>query len=301
MEVRQLSAFVAVAEEGGFTAGARRLGVVQSAVSTAIRSLEHDLGHALFERTTRRVALTDAGRALLPEARRALAAVDAARDAVDAVGGGLRGTVRLGAMHARMLHPVRLPELLVRFRADHPGVEIRLLHGPTSAEKLRLVRDGRLDLALVGEGGPAPPGIRYVPLKRDAMHLLCHRDHPLAARSGVTLADLSGEAFVDGPPGSASRATSDAAFAAAGVARTVAYEINDTHGMVDLVAAGLAVAILPPAVARDLPDVRCVALRPPVPVLRVSLALPANRPLGAAAGDLAARISDAHGGVGTWA
>jgi DNA-binding transcriptional LysR family regulator len=122
------------------------------------------------------------------------------------------------------------------------------------------------------------------------MHLLCHRDHPLAAHGDVALADLDGEAFVDGPVGSASRATNDAAFAATGAVRTVAYEINDAHGMVDLVAAGLAVAILPPAVAEDAPDVRCVALRPPVPMLEIALALPANRPLGAAADDLAARI-----------
>jgi molybdate transport repressor ModE-like protein len=290
MELRQLAMFVAIAEEGSFTAAARRVGIVQSAVSTTVRALERELGHELFERTTRGVALTDAGEALLPEARRALAAVEAARDAVDAVRGGLRGTVRLGAIHALMLAPIRLPALLARFRADHPRVEIRLVHGPTSTEKVRQVRDGGLDLALVGLAPPPPAGVTFTSLKSEAMQLACHRDHPLAARTAIDLAELSDEAFVDGPPGSASRATTDASFAAAGLTRTVGYEINDTGGMVELVASGLAVAILPPSVAADVEAIAFIALRRPAPVMQVSLAMPGNRPIGAAARALAARI-----------
>src|SRR5919198_245380 len=98
MELRHLATFVAVAEEGSFTRAAGRLHVVQSAVSAAVRALERELGVTLFDRSTHRVELTDAGRALLPEARRTLAAAAAARDAVDQLRGGLRGTVRLGMM-----------------------------------------------------------------------------------------------------------------------------------------------------------------------------------------------------------
>jgi len=290
MELRQLTVFVAVAEEGTFTAAARRVGVVQSAVSTAISSLERELGEPLFERTTRHVALTDAGRALLPEARGTLAAARAARDAVDAVRGGLRGTVRLGAMHAQVLRPLRLPALLARFRFEHPQVEIRLEHGSTSAEKARQVRDGRLDLALVGLAPPAPAGVVFAALKREAMALVCHRDHRLAEEAAVELATIGAETFVDGPPGSGSRTTTDAAFAAAGLARSVAYEINDTSGMVDLVGASLAVAVLPPVVAIGDDELRCVPIRPGAPVLHVSLVAPANRPIGAAAAALAAHI-----------
>lgn len=290
MELRQLAAFVAVSEEGGFTAAARRIGVVQSAISTAVRGLEAELEQRLFERTPRSVTLTDAGTALLPEARAVLAAVDAARDAVDAVGGGLRGTVRVGAMHALVVRPLRLPELLARFRADHPKVDIRLQHGPTTVEKLRLVRDGRLDLAIVGTTGTPPSGVSYLPLKRETSHIACHRDHPLAGRDAVALAELTGETFVDGPPGSASRTTNDAAFAAAGLTRTVAYEINETGGMVDLVVAGLGVAVLPPSVVEGNEAITSVPLGPAAPVLHVSLALPANRPPGAAAADLARRM-----------
>lgn len=291
VEVRQLAMFVAVAEEGSFTAAARRRGVVQSAASTAIRTLEAELEQPLFERTTRGVALTDAGIALLPEARRALAAFDAARDAVDAVRGGLRGTVRLGVMHALALRPMRIPDLLAQFRTDHPQVELRLLHGPTSTEKANHVRDGRLDLALVGLAPPAPPGVVFAPLKSEPMQLACHRDHPLARHDAIALGDLCKETFVDGPPGSGSRRTTDAAFAAAGLERSVAYEINDTSGMVDLVSAGLATAILPSGVGADRDEIRFVPIRRGAPVFHVSLAMPGNRPLGAAARALATRIT----------
>jgi DNA-binding transcriptional LysR family regulator len=290
MELRQLAIFVAVVEQGSFTAAAKRLGLVQSATSTTVRTLERELDERLFERTTRRVELTDAGRALLPEARKALAAADAAREAVDAVRGGLRGAVRLGTMHARILGPIRIPALLADFRAEHPHVEIRLLHGPSSMEKLGQVRDGQLDLALVGLASPPPAGVEYVGLSSEPMQLACHHGHALAHRDSVDIGSLIKETFVDGPPGSASRVTTDAAFAALGLTRTVAYEINDTSGMVDLISAGLAVAILPPRVARDGDAVRFIPFAAGAPTFHLSLALPANRPLGAAARELGARI-----------
>ncbi|MEA2443482.1 MAG: hypothetical protein QOJ12_774, partial [Thermoleophilales bacterium] len=95
MELRHLATFVAVAEEGSFTRASDRLHIVQSAVSAGVRTLERELGAALFDRTTHQVELTDAGHALLPEARTTLAAARAAREAVDQVRGGLRGTVTL--------------------------------------------------------------------------------------------------------------------------------------------------------------------------------------------------------------
>src|SRR5579859_2695158 len=103
MELRQLEHFVAVAEERSFTRAAARLHLVQSTLSVSIKSLERELGGRLFDRTTHRVTLTDAGQALLAEARNALAAVDAARDAVAAAHGGLRGTVRVGIMRSLTL------------------------------------------------------------------------------------------------------------------------------------------------------------------------------------------------------
>ena len=101
MELRQLAAFLAVAEEGSFTRASDRLHIVQSAVSANVRNLERELDARLFDRTTHTVKLTDEGHALLPEARATLQAATAARDAVDGVRGGVRGTVMLGTMQAQ--------------------------------------------------------------------------------------------------------------------------------------------------------------------------------------------------------
>ena len=96
MDLKQLEYFVAVAEELNFTRAAERLYAVQSTVSSGIRSLETELKATLFDRSTRQVSLSAAGRAFLPEARAALAALERARESVQEVSGGLRGSVRIG-------------------------------------------------------------------------------------------------------------------------------------------------------------------------------------------------------------
>src|ERR1700735_3280191 len=124
VELRHLEYFVAVAEELSFTRASRRLHVVQSGVSSALQGLERELGALLFERDRHRVALTNAGQALLPEARATLAAAQAARDAVSEARVGLRGTVTVGTMLST--GPLDLPGLLGRFHASHPDVAVRL-------------------------------------------------------------------------------------------------------------------------------------------------------------------------------
>ena len=121
--------FVAVAEEGSFTRAADRLHVVQSAVSAGVRNLERELDARLFDRSTHKVALSDAGRALLPEARATLAAAAAARDAVDAVRGAVRGTIMLGNLQAQGMRSVEVAGMLAQFRSEHPGVEIQIRQG----------------------------------------------------------------------------------------------------------------------------------------------------------------------------
>src|SRR5271155_2936066 len=98
VELRQLSHFVAVAEEGSFTRAARRLNYVQSALSVSVQALERELGVRLFERTTHRVTLTGPGAEILPAARRTLTAAEETRDIAAAVKGVLRGRLRVGIM-----------------------------------------------------------------------------------------------------------------------------------------------------------------------------------------------------------
>lgn len=282
MELRQLKALVAVAEEGSFTRAARRLNIVQSAVSAAIRTLERELDTLLFERTTHHVALTDAGAALVPEARRTLAAAAAARDAVDQARGGLRGTVTLGTLQAQAMRAVTLAELIAAFRDKHPDVEVRLRQGG-SLETAAAVRDGKLDLALVGIGGKGPSGVELVPLTREPMQLVCSTSHPLAGRRSVELDLLVDEPFAELPQGWGTTLATDAAFAAAGLRRTVAYEINDTASIFDFVRQGLAVAIMAPSFTEDTSGIAFKPIRHHAPVFETSLAVPANRRPSAAA------------------
>jgi DNA-binding transcriptional LysR family regulator len=244
MELRHLAYFVAVAEESSFTRAAERLHVVQSGVSAAIKALEHELDAPLLERTSKRVALTDAGAALLPRARAALDAARAARDAVDQVRGGLRGTLRIGTLTSIGL--VDLPALLGHFHRTHPDVTLQLTVSTRGSGGLvDALTDGRLDLALVSVPGRPPAGVHLRHLLRYPMELVLPAGHRLAAAPAVRIADLADEQFVDFPAGYGNRRVVDRAFAAAGVDRQVALEVIDISTGASFVRHGLGIAILP--------------------------------------------------------
>src|SRR6185503_21113640 len=168
--------------------------VAQSGLSASIRELEKDLDAELFVRNTRRVELTDAGRALLVEAHRTLAGAAAARDAVAAVRGLLRGSLTVGSEHC--LGVIDLPPVLASFRRAHPGVEIRLRYAG-SGQIVEQIRLGRLNVGFVALPGPAPDGVRLEPLATEEMMLLCHPGHPLAEADKVEVEALTTEDFVD--------------------------------------------------------------------------------------------------------
>lgn len=290
VEIRQLRVFLAVAEEGSFTRAADRLHVVQSAVSAGIRSLERELGTRLFNRSTRQVQLNDAGRALLPEARQVLAAVALAADAVAQVGHGLSGSVTLGTMQAQGMRALSVARLLATFRADHPAVAVSVRHAGGSLQMAREVRSGRLDLAFVSLLDRRPSGLTLTPLASESMMLACGLGHRLAGRHGVQLAELADEAFVELPAGWGTRMASDRAFAAAGIGRTVSYEVNDTASLVEFVHAGLAVTLLPPSLAAQGPRLSFVPIRRDPPSFDTYLAEPRERRPTAAAAALAGTI-----------
>ena len=297
MELRQLAAFVAVAEEGSFTRASDRLHVVQSAVSAAVRNLERELGATLFDRSTRKVALTDAGRALLPEARATLAAATAARDAVDAVRGGVRGTVLVGTMQAQGMRAVDIPGVLADFRREHPEVEVRISHAAGgSSEMAAHVRDGRLDLAFVSLPSLESPGVKLTQLAREPIALLAPTAHPLTKHKAVKLAPLATEPAVDFPEGWGIRMANDRAFAAAGLTRAITYEVNDTASLIGLVRHGLAISLLPASLVDDTDGLALVPIRDHAPEFLTAIATPADRRLSAAAQALLTTIARHNGG-----
>ncbi|HTJ69089.1 MAG TPA: LysR family transcriptional regulator [Actinospica sp.] len=262
MELRQLEHFVAVAQECHFTRAAQRLHIAQSGLSASIRSLEKELGATLFLRSTRQVQLTAAGQALLAEALRALSATNAAKEAVAAVQGLLRGSLSIGSLQC--LHAVNLPNLLTGFLSDHPAVEIRLRQGG-SEELTEYVRTGRLDIAFVARPARDPENVLVNPLDSENLVLACAPEHPAATKQRAKLADLMDEQFVDFPPTWGTRDLADRVLTAAGVERRVSLEVTDVHSLLDLVACGLGVALVPSSFSVKTDKVRFIPLDGDVP------------------------------------
>jgi len=165
MELHQLEYLVAVAEEGSFTRAAERVHVAQPGVSAQIGRLERELGQQLFDRTGRAVRLTEVGAAVLPYARAALGAVGGARQAVDELTGLLHGRVAIGMITACSI--TTLFDLLADFHRQHPAVEISLAEA-SSDELAAALRDGRLDLALIGVGGISSGADAYEKIRAGA-------------------------------------------------------------------------------------------------------------------------------------
>jgi DNA-binding transcriptional LysR family regulator len=186
MELRQLDAFVAVAHAGSFTRAAERLGIVQPAVSQAVRRLEEELGLTLFERTSRRVAPTAAGAAFLPHAEAVLGRLAEARQAAAALAAGEAGVVRVAATGGGTAIVRRLRDVL---RERYPDVRIELARVQPKS-KLQAVLDGDLDAALV-RSAPPTPGIAFTALPSQRACAVVAADHPLAPVARVTLAQLA--------------------------------------------------------------------------------------------------------------
>jgi DNA-binding transcriptional LysR family regulator len=272
---------VVVAEELSFTRASARLHVVQSGVSSAIQALEHVLDAVLFDRDRHRVALTDAGRVLLPEARATLAAAQAARDAISEARAGLRGTLTMGTMQST--GRLDLPALLGRFYAAHPGVLVRLrLSSAGSASLADEVLSGDLDLALLSLPGRPPAGLNLHRVNDEPLLLACPPRHPLARRQQATLGQLAGEPFIDFTPGWGNRAVADRAFAAAGLVREVRFEVADFATAASLVRNGLGVALLPESFAASVPDLPAIRVTGTQLSWPVSVATAAKRRLSAA-------------------
>ncbi len=275
MELRHLEHFVAVAEERNFTRAARRLHLVQSALSVSIRALERELHAQLFERTTREVRLTDAGRLLLPEARRTLDAAAAAQAVVLGAQEGLRGTLRLGMM--QVIGVADIGSLIARFHRERPLVDIKPTTAPGgSAAMISDVRGGALDAAFVAVSGPDQPGLTVTTLASEPVLLGCPSDHPLARRAVVSVSELADEPFVDYTPGWGTRTIADQLFARVGIDRSIGIEVPDSSIQASLVRAGLGLAILPESMIASA-GLTGVPLRPAA-VFTVAFIVAAERP-----------------------
>ncbi|MEU0597164.1 LysR substrate-binding domain-containing protein [Streptomyces sp. NPDC006393] len=271
MELRHLSGFVAVAEELHFGRAAERLHMAQSPLSQQIRLLERDLGVRLFDRTTRSVRLTAAGKALLEPARHLLAEASAVRRAVQVAHLGEVGRVTLGFAGASSYSA--LPVLTRAITSELPGIEL-VLEGQTYAgEALGRIADGTLDLGFVAL--PVRRGISARVVRMERLLLALPDSHRLAERAEVAVAELAREPFVTFPlsRGSAVREATVQACHEAGFAPRIAQEAPDSYNLLALVGAGVGVAVVVES-ARHI-HLEHVVFRPlageEVPVLPIAL------------------------------
>ncbi|WP_235022948.1 LysR family transcriptional regulator [Amycolatopsis alkalitolerans] len=278
MELRQLEYFVAVAEELSFTKAARRLRVVQSGVSTAIRALEREVGAALFKRDSRHVRLTDAGAAMLPNARATLAAARAAHDAVQEQHGELHGAVVMGSMLSTP--GIDVPGVLGRFHRANPAVRVRIQYSPSGSRgHVHALLDGTIDVALASFPKRPPPGLSVEPLATEVLRLTCGPAHRLAGGGPVRMEDLADEIFVEFPEGWGTRDAADLAFDRRGLHRSVPLESPDYATTAALIEQGHVVGFLPDSVAAAYPGLVIVPIAGEDLVWNVSLASSASRPL----------------------
>lgn len=259
MNLRQIEFALAVAEESSFTRAAHRCHTVQSALSHQVAQLEHELGVPLFERTSRRVRLTPAGEAFVRQAQVALEATRRIADEVAAAAGQVRGQLSIGTISA--LGNLDIVALIAEFHACHPQVEIRLSQSG-SEELLERLGQGRLDAAVVGLWeGERIAALEHLRIAQEKLVALLPLGHPLAARKRLTLERLAALPLVDYPHDSSARVQTDKAFAAAGVAHQVRFEVNHLSLLVQFVARGLAASLVPESVVTDLHGVVPVAVQ----------------------------------------
>jgi DNA-binding transcriptional LysR family regulator len=248
MEIRQLRAFIAIAESGTFTAGAERVHVTQAAVSMQIRQLENEVGAKLFIRAPRNVILTEAGEKMLERARHILREHDAALEEIAELAGAKRGRLRIGSASAGVSSD-QLPRILKALRKHHPSAEISVTSG-TSESLVQQLLAAELDIAFVSLPVEAR-GIQTERLNDDQLVAIASSRHRLARQRTISAYALAGEKLILGERGGNTRRLIDEFFAQAGVKPTVAMELSRLGAIKRMVEEDMGVGIVPLQSARD--------------------------------------------------
>jgi DNA-binding transcriptional LysR family regulator len=268
MTLAQLRVLIAVAEHGGFTAAADHTGMSQPAVSRAIATLERELGAALFVRHRDHIALTEAGRRALDRARETLRHFDLIRPDVAAAAGEITGELRLASLPSAT--GTLIARLLRAFTDRYPQVRVRLFEGVDDDIRAWLHRGAaEVGVVTLPPATGQVPDLHTVPLSTHDMVAVLPSGHPLAGRETVHLADLEGQPFILTTAGC--RPLIMTASGAAGVELDVAFEASGPAAILEMVAAGLGVSIVP---TLGLPaDLGNAVTRPILPKMTRSLAL----------------------------
>jgi len=261
MELRQLRYVEAIDRHRHFTRAAEELHVAQSALSHQVRRLEAELGTELFERTSRRVATTEAGIAVAARARRILAEVEGVQGEVDELEGLVRGRISIGALLPA--GEIDVPLLLASFSEAHPGVEVALREG-TSGDMLGHLAADDVDAAFALIGDEPPDGIAYERLSEDEV-VAAFPPGGAPKRGRVRAADLLDYALVTPRAGSTVKSALDEFFAVAGEPLHIALESGEPFLLRCLVSGGFGAAIVPRSLTRrEGPPIELRGLEPAI-------------------------------------
>jgi len=240
MEIRQLKAFLAIAEAKTFTAGARRVNITQAAISMQIRQLEDEVGIPIFTRTPRRVILTQAGEFLLERARKILREHDSALAEIAEVAGAEYGRLRIGSSSS-MFATHQLPGILQGLRSKYPNAELTVTSA-TSQVLVDKLMHGEIDIAFVSL--PVDnSNITTDLLFSDEIVAIASTKHPLAKEKFVSAATLAGERLIMGERGGNTRRMIDDFFSASNVKPNVTMELSRQEAINQMVENDMGVGI----------------------------------------------------------
>ena len=238
--LRDLEAFLGVAQMGNFTRAARALHMSQPALTVRIRHLEDALGVRLLDRTTRSVSLTRAGREFLPVVERALSEISAVAVNAQDLARGRRGLVTVAALPS--VASTILPKIIAAFRASRPGITVRLRD--VAAERVTaLVKSGEADFG-IGTVPRDDPELRVSPLVMNSISAVFPPGHSLARWSRIQLEHLLAYPLILMDKQFGVRTVVDAAFETLGSVIAPAYELSYVPTALALVSVGLGVAVL---------------------------------------------------------
>lgn len=238
----QLDVFVQVARTGSLRRAAEVLALTQPAATWRLHSLERELGTDLFVRSHSGMQLTDAGRAVLPYAEHALRAAQDVRQAADAFRTGQAGRLEVGSSPS--VSTYLLPDVLKRFRAAHPRIDLAVRTGH-SEEILRAVVDGDVQIGLVRDVHIDHPEVAAATLYEDEIVLTAHPEHPFASRDAIGIDELGREGVILFDRASTFYEVTQSLFNAAGVQPRIIMELDSVEGAKMMVLHGLGVALLP--------------------------------------------------------
>ncbi|NBI50484.1 LysR family transcriptional regulator [Burkholderia sp. ISTR5] len=281
-DLSDLRAFVASADFGSFRAAADSLHLSPSALSRRVEKLESALGVKLFERTTRRMELTVAGRTFIDKARNVLTELESSLFGMEDLGRRLTGLVTIACVPSAV--SFFLPDTVKRYHHAYPGIRVRLIDENSSVVFLSVAR-GEADFGLTYIG-TQEPDIEFTPILQDPFVLACQRDHPLARKRSVSWAELAEQPdYMLLAQGSGNRTLIDNALASSVRQPNWFCEVQHVPALVSMIEAGLGIGIVPRlALPRDRHRALIsVPVTEPAVVRTLGVIRRKNRPLGVAA------------------